>query len=102
MELVQCLTRAEAQSLVRHCLEEGSVILGRHFRDELANDRFDIADAMYVLKHGHIYKEPEIDVRTREWKYRIEGKTPDEDRLAVVFSFKTKDRCFLITVFALR
>lgn len=102
MDLVKCLSRAEAEALVRHCLEEGAVIFGRHFREELKNDGFDIADARYVLKHGHIYTEPEIDVKTRDWKYRIEGKTPDDDRLAIVFCFKTVDTCFLITVFALR
>ena len=101
MELVKCLSRSEAQRLVRHCLSDSKVIFGRHFRDELAADGFDIQDAVAVLRTGQIYNEPEVDVKTREWKYRIEGKSIDGDRLAIVFCFKTIDTCFCITAFAL-
>lgn len=101
MDIVQCLSRTDAEALVRHCLESGFIIPSRHFRDELEADNLDMLDAKYVLKHGHIYREPEIDVKTREWKYRIEGKTIDGARIAVVFCFKTTDTCFCITVFSL-
>lgn len=97
---IKCLQRTEAELLVRHCLTDGQVIFGSHFREELAKERLEISDAKYVLKHGHIFREPEIDIKTGEWKYRIEGKTPDGERLGIVFSFKAIDACFVITVFA--
>jgi len=52
------------------------VILGRHFRDELLKEDCVIEDAWTVLRKGEIFDAPEIDVRSREWKYRIEGHEP--------------------------
>src|SRR5450755_854489 len=101
MNAVKCLGRTEAQDLVRHCLKDGYVVLSRHFKDELANDRLDTEDALYILRHGHILREPELDIKTGEWKYRLEGRTPDGIRIAVVFSFKRVDMCFLITIFTI-
>lgn len=100
MDLVKLRTRTEAQSLAVHCLEGGSVVPTRHFREELAADGFDIQDAFHVIRHGCIYREPEQDIKTGQWKYRVEGSTADRRSLAVVFSFKTVDMCFLISVFA--
>jgi hypothetical protein len=54
----------EAADLMRHCLESGEVVPGKHFRDELANDNLDMADALTVLKSGAIYDAPEVDIRT--------------------------------------
>ena len=99
MSFVQCLSRAEARLLVQHCLEQGAVIFSRHFRDELAKEQLEITDAQRVLKHGHIYTEPEPDIKTGEWKYRIEGLTVDSHELRIVFCFKAIDMCLLITVF---
>jgi hypothetical protein len=52
------------------------------------------------MKSGAIYNPPEQDIKTGEWKYRIEGFAPDGEWLAIVFCFKTRKRAFLITVFA--
>lgn len=97
---VTCRTLQEAVDLLRHCLESGEVIPGKHFRDELANDNLTIEDAWSVLKSGNIYNPPEPDIKTGEWKYRMEGYTPDGEWLAIVFCFKTRERAFLITVFS--
>ncbi len=87
--------------MLRRCLEDGEVILSRHFRDELSNEDCAIEDAWTVLRKGQIFDAPEIDVRSREWKYRIEGHEPGGKWLAIVFSFKTVDRAFLVTVFSI-
>jgi len=50
----------EAQDLLRHCLESGRVIPGRHFRDELAKESVSMVDAWAVLKSGRIYNPPEF------------------------------------------
>jgi len=42
---VPCLSRPEAIDLLRQCLEEGEVIPGAHFRQELAHEGLTIADA---------------------------------------------------------
>ncbi|OFV99313.1 MAG: hypothetical protein A3F68_06785 [Acidobacteria bacterium RIFCSPLOWO2_12_FULL_54_10] len=83
-------------------MEEGAVIAGRHFRDELANEGISMVDAWGILRCGHIFSPPEPDIKTGEWKYRIEGHEPGGKWMAIVFSFKTEDNAFLITIFSVR
>jgi len=99
---VRCLTRAEAVDRVRYCLAAGRVIPGKHFREELANEGLDILDAHHVLKTGNIFQEPEPDIRSGDWKYRMEGNDLEGKPLAVVFCFKDERTGFLITVFGIR
>ena len=101
MESVPCLSRQEAIDLLRQCLEEGEVIPGAHFRQELAHEGLTIADAWQVLRSGRIYDPPEQDIKTGEWKYRVEGHEPEGKWIAIVFSFKTVRRAFLITIFSI-
>jgi hypothetical protein len=97
---VTCRTLQEAVDLMRRCLGFGEVVPSKHFRDELAGDDLTIEDAWTVLRSGNIYDAPEPDIRTGEWKYRMEGYTPDGQWLAIVFCFRTRGRAFLITVFS--
>jgi hypothetical protein len=90
----------EAQDLLRHCLESGQVIPGRHFRDELIKEAVSMVDAWAVLKSGRIYNPPEFHVGSQEWNYRMEGHEPGGKWLAIIFSFKAVDTTFLITVFS--
>lgn len=85
---------------MHHCLEDGEVVPGRHSREELAKEGVDFEDAWVVLRKGRIFDEPEQDIKTGEWKYRIEGHEPGGKWLAIVLSFKTIERAFLITVFS--
>jgi hypothetical protein len=78
------------------------VIPGKHFREELANEGLDILDAHYVLRTGSIFQEPEPDIRSGDWKFRMEGTDLEGKPLAVVFCFKDEATGFLITVFSLR
>jgi hypothetical protein len=89
---------------LRHCLEaeDGGVIPGRHFREELAAEGLVFSDALHVLETGCIYDAPEHDVRTREWKYRVEGSETGGLYLAIVLCFKSEDLAFLITVFSIQ
>ena len=95
-------SRPEAVKLLRECVRIGKVILGRHFRDELANEGLFFSDALRVLKTGQIYDEPEPDPKTGDWKYRVEGREVDGKWLAIVFCFKAVDTAFLITVFSVK
>ncbi len=56
---------------------------------------------MVVLRLGVIYAAAEPDIRTGEWKYRIEGKDLEDRNLALVLCFKTENSAFLITIFAI-
>src|SRR5439155_20263087 len=97
-ECVGCQRPQQALILLGRCLEVGEVILGRRFRGAL------LSEGVPSKTLGQCYgggKSSEIDVRSREWKYRIEGHEPGGKWLAIVFSFKTIARAFLITVFSI-
>jgi hypothetical protein len=98
---VRRLARPDAEKLLRQCLEKGQVLQGRHFIEELAAENPTFPDAIVVLRAGSILDEPEPDLRTGEWKYRIEGYEPGGKYAAIVFSFKLESRAFLITVFSI-
>jgi hypothetical protein len=99
--IVECATAQEALDLLHHCLDRGGVIPGRHFREELAKEGLSIGDAFVVLDSGRIYNPPEPDIRTGEWKWRVEGREPGGQWIAIVFSFKTVEKAFLITIFSI-
>jgi hypothetical protein len=101
-EQIGCLPIQDAKDRMRHCLERGGVIPGKHFREELANEGINLQDAWIVLRYGHICDAPEKDIKTGEWKYRLEGPEPGGRWTAIVFSFKAADKAFLITVFTVK
>lgn len=100
--LVEVMTATEARDLIRYCLTDGEIVPSGHFRTELAAEGLTLVDVWHVLRTGCIYEASERDIKTGEWKYRIEGTEPDEGRwIGVVFSFKTIERVCLITVFTI-
>jgi hypothetical protein len=101
-EKVGCLSVHDAEERMRHCLEGGAVIASRHFRQELPSEGINLQDAWTVLRYGHVYDAPEKDIKTGEWKYRMEGPEADGKWIVIVFSFKTVDTAFLITVFTVK
>ena len=90
----------EAVDVLRHCLEEGEIIPGSHFRAELAKENVTFEDAWSVLRKGRIYDPAETDIKTGELKFRIEGQGPGGKWLVIIFCFKKIDRVFLITIFS--
>ena len=100
--VVKCLTCSQATDQLRQCLSVGKVILGKHFREELANEGLQILDAYHVLQRGRVFQQPEQDIRTGEWKYRMEGTAPEGESLAIVFCFRDENTGFLITIFSIR
>ena len=97
---IQPLPSVQARRQLQECLEFGKVVLTRHFRDELSNERIPFDDAWSILRRGNIYDPPEQDSNTDEWKYRIEGHEPGGKWIVIVFWFKNTDTAFLITIFS--
>ena len=92
-----------AKDLLLECLgRDGEVIPTRHFLIELEKEELIFPDIIHVLRHGTIFDPPEGDIKTGEWKYRIEGTEPDGKQVAVIFSFKAINRACLVTVFSIR
>ena len=97
---VTALTVDHALDLMRACMDNGNVKPGSHFFKELRNEGLIWPDAWHVLQTGRIFDPPEPDIKTGEWKYRIEGHEPDGKWLGIIFCFKAVDEAFLITVFS--
>jgi uncharacterized DUF497 family protein len=92
------LAKDRAKAKLNRCLDEGAVVYSLHFREELANDNLTTQDILTVCRSGAIIMAPEKDIKTGQWKYRIEGMTADGREVAVVFTFRPELAVF-ITVF---
>ena len=64
----------------------------------MIDDGLKTEDILAVCRSGAIVAAPEQDIKTGNWKYRIEGITTDGPRAAIVFTFRP-DTAVLITVF---
>jgi hypothetical protein len=95
---VQPLTNDQAKADLNFCIDYGTVILTKHFRDELAHDALSMDDVLMVCRSGAIRTAPEKDIRTGHWKYRIEGLTIDRRSVAIIFTFRSHSAVFT-TVF---
>jgi hypothetical protein len=98
IEMVPRLSKSDALKLLRECLHTGIVEYHPHFEKRCRERSVDPQDAQYVLRKGIIYDEPEMDIRYREWRYKVEGKPPDGDKLKVVITFLERDEVLVITV----
>jgi len=94
----QPLGKDDAKAKLNACIGEGTVGYTRHFREELINDGLTTEDVITACRSGAVAMAPEKDIRTGSWKYRIEGFTSDQCRVAVVFTFRP-GQAVLITVF---
>jgi hypothetical protein len=100
MTVIECATSQEAIDLLHYCLSDGEVRLTKHFREELKQEDLSVEDVYAVLRGGTIYEPPELDIKTREWKWRVEGREPSGKWIAIILTFKTIESVFLITVFS--
>ncbi len=57
---------------------------------------------MAVIETGHIHHQPEPDIKTGEWKYRMEGREAGGKWMAILFTLKSTEKAFLITAFSIR
>jgi hypothetical protein len=60
-----------------------AVTLTTHAREAMADDAVSFVDVVHVLRSGVVRRAPDCDVRTGDWKVRVEG-TSDERHLCVV------------------
>jgi hypothetical protein len=79
---------------LRRCLEDGEVKHGRHFREELAKEKLSYEDAWNVLLRGRIFDPPEQDIKTGEWKYRVEGRDAAANGSRLSLLLRPSSWCF--------
>ncbi len=90
----------EALKLLRKCFAEAGVRQTKHFIAELAKEARTFVDVGVVIGSGNIYDAPEQDLKSGDWKYKVEGFCRDRQWLAIVFCFKEVDLALLIPVFS--
>ncbi|HEU4794085.1 MAG TPA: DUF4258 domain-containing protein [Pyrinomonadaceae bacterium] len=57
-------------------------------------------DVEYLLRQGHILREPEWDSNYGDWKYRVEGTDIEgEDLTAITVIFEEAFSVLVVTVF---
>ena len=69
-----------------------------HAEEEMNEDGFSIYDVEHCLLTGQI-EQRQKDNQLGEWKYRINGKSPDEENMDVVVKFGTSGKLVIITVY---
>src|ERR1700733_716708 len=90
----------DAGRLIRECLRTGGFVLTRHFRCELEKEGLSVVDALIVIRRGHVFDQPECDIKTGEWKCRISGTAPEGQYITIVFCFNSDDEAILSAIFS--
>jgi hypothetical protein len=60
-----------------------------------------IGDALHVIQHGCVFREPEFDVKFRQWRYCIQGTEPDGKYVGVIFAVEGVGEGVLMTIFSI-
>lgn len=75
-------------------------IMTVHAEEEMENDGLSIYDIEQAVRCGSII-ERQIDQRTTEWKYIIQGETDLADTICVVTKISPTGVLVIITIYAL-
>ena len=81
------LSRQDAQRLLRQFVVEGKVILHPHLLNRMIQRNITQPSVDFVLEHGIVRREPEFDIRFRQWRYLVEGPDAKGQNLRLVFTF---------------
>ena len=91
------LSKPAALKIIRGiCRGNGTVIPTNHVRERMAQRQFDFQDVLHVLESGVIQKEPDLDVKTGKWSYRIEGMALDGESLHVCVAIYEEENIIVV------
>jgi hypothetical protein len=60
--------------------------------------QIDLNDALYVLQHGVISADPDLDPKIGKWRFSVQGQTVDQNELRIDFTFVEVDGVLVLTV----
>jgi hypothetical protein len=89
--LATCSTAGELLRSAKICRSSST--------EELASDGLTTEDMLAVCRSGVVLMPSEKDIKTGDWKYRIEGYTADQEDVALVFTLKPERKAVFITAF---
>jgi len=94
------LSPAEATAIIHEITRKGEIILSSHCRNESMPKRnIDFQDILTVLLNGLVRRPPEFDEKHRQFKYRVEGVTVDEEETVVITVIMSLKSIFVVTVY---
>ena len=88
-------TKEKAQGIYRQAFKDRAVILTHHGRQRMRERDVDANDLLALTRVGIVFKPPEPDIKTGQWKYIIERHKP---RLKVVFTIEEGMKVRILTV----
>ena len=91
------LPRPTALEVFKRALPRGNVILTDHISERMQEKNFDMNDVIHLKGKGSIFKEPERDKTSGEWKYIIEGRDVEGKPLSILFNVLDNGRVKLVT-----
>lgn len=69
-------SKEEARQVFQRSFNDGSVILTKHARERMLKYDINTNDLLVLARSGIVQSEPECDIKTGEWTYRIESNNP--------------------------
>lgn len=91
-------SRSEALKILKQHLNDGKILPSKHFRERLRERNLSMQDVLCAIKKGRITEEPELDIKIGNWKYRVRGKTVDENPIIVVAAINEDHSIYLTAI----
>lgn len=95
-DLPSPLSQAEALRRIQFILQHGRFVLSSHARQQMRRRNIFDVDIVRVLQHGDIIREPEWNIEHRNWVYRVEGFSADDEELCVITVIVELDMMVLV------
>lgn len=94
-EQAQPYSKENARAIFRKACREGAFISTKHARKRMHEYEVDNNDILSLARTGVVLNEPELDIKTNEWTYRIESGSI---QLKAVYVIPDPNRVRLITI----
>ena len=85
----------------RDLIQAGRYVMTVHAVDEMEDDHLTLFDVESCVLTGEIV-ERQRDVKTGEWKYRVQGKSLAEEEMEVVGKLTATGKLAILTTYALK
>lgn len=89
------ISKEQAREIFNRAFLDGSVIYTKHCQERMEERNIDANDLMALARAGLVYKNPERDVKTGEWKFTIEHPS---SHFKTVYTVLANKKIRLLTV----
>ncbi len=86
----------DVQTLIRHIVRQGEVILTSHAKEQMKNRNYDLSDVRYILKTGEVVRMEQSE--KGQFKYVVKGEDLEGEPGAVVTAIINKQTLVVVTV----